>query len=190
MKLFEMDENIKSYTTPILKIVFSTILIAILFIPIIFPELSISTGNFFWDTIVKTVTVSIFILLVLRIYISFGEILALAERREKAKKAAMNPKVAAKKGKCASVNSIISLLDSNDIIEFLIVADEKIIELGATSDSKQGSAKFFNKKFYLGDNEDISIEGLREALEKDSKNGKICILEIDGVSPDNYPELQ
>lgn len=189
MKWFQEDENIKSYTPPVLKAVLSVL--SIVLIVLSFPLMRyISTNNIALSIIIKIASVAIELLSVLRIYISFGEILALAERREKAKKAAMNPKVAAKKGKCASVNSIISLLDSNDIIEFLIVADEKIIELGATSDSKQGSAKFFNKKFYLGDNEDISIEGLREALEKDSKNGKICILEIDGVSPDNYPELQ
>lgn len=189
MKWFELDENIKSYTPPVLKAALSVLSIVLLFLS--FPLTRHISENYpFVDIVIKIVNVAILYISVLRIYISFGEILALAERREKTKKAAMNPKVAAKKGKCASVNGIISLLDSNDIIEFLIVADEKIIELGATSDSKQGSAKFFNKKFYLGDNEDISIEGLREALEKRSKNGKICILEIDGVSPDNYPELQ
>ena len=189
MKWFEIDENIKSYTPPVLKAVLSVLSIVLLVLS--FPiTRHISENHPFVGIVIRIVNVAILLISVLRIYLSFGEVLLLAERREKAKKAAMNPKVAAKKGKCASVNSIISLLDSNDIIEFLIVADEKIIELGATSDSKQGSAKFFNKKFYLGDNEDISIEGLREALEKDSKNGKICILEIDGVSPDNYPKLQ
>ena len=190
MKWFEIDENIKSYKTPILKIVFFTILIAILFIPIMFPELSISTGNFFWDAIVKTVKVLIFILLVLHIYLSFGEMLLLAERREEAKKANLNTKAAATKGKNVSVDSIISLLESNDIIEIWIVANNQNIKLGASSDSKQGSSKFFDKAFYIGDNDNVTIEDLRKTLDNYAVEGKVCVFEIDGVSPNSYPKLR
>ena len=189
MKWLQEDENIKSYTPPVLKAALSVLSIVLLFLS--FPLTRHISENYpFVDIVIKIVNVAILYISVLRIYISFGEILALAERREEAKKANLNTKAAATKGKNVSVDSIISLLESNDIIEIWIVAKNQNIKLGASSDSKQGSSKFFDKAFYIGDNDNVTIEDLRKELDNYAIEGKVCVFEIDGVSPNSYPKLR
>ena len=189
MKWFEIDENIKSYTPPVLKAVLSVLSIVLLVLS--FPlTRHISENHPFVGIVIRIVNVAIVLISVLRIYLSFGEVLLLAERREEAKKANLNTKVAATKGKNVSVDSIISLLESNDVIEIWIVAKNQNIKLGASSDSKQGSSKFFDKAFYIDDNDNVTIEDLRKALDNYSVEGKVCVFEIDGVSPNSYPKLR
>ena len=189
MKWFEIDENIKSYTPPVLKAALSVLSIVLLVLS--FPlTRHISENHPFVGIVISIVNVAIVLISVLRIYLSFGEVLLLAERREEAQKADLNTKVAATKGKNVSVASIISLLESNDIIEIWIVANNQNIKLGASSDSKQGSSKFFDKAFYIGDNDNIIIEDLRKTLDNYAVEGKVCVFEIDGVSPNSYPKLR
>ena len=107
----------------------------------------------------------------------------LNERRTKAN---IDAKVVAEYGKYCSVDYILSLLESNDIIDILIISNNQLIRLGASADSRPGSSKFFDKNFYINDRDNVTIEDLKETINTYSVNGKVCVVAIDDVSPSSY----
>ena len=78
------------------------------------------------------------------------------------------------------------LLKENDIIEFSMFSNNKVIKFGASCECSPGDSKFFDKRYSIDDRENVSIEELKEYLYTCSPDGKICIMEIDGVLPKYY----
>ena len=176
MRIFKVDEKIDSYTAPLLKVVFSALLIAALLAIRIWVPISSPV----WDAIVGVASAILMLLLVLRIALSFCEMLLLSERREKAN---LDIQAAIKKSKKCSVDYVVSLLESNDIIDVAIFLGGRVVRIGASSDSRQGESRLFGKQYYIDDKSDVSIETVRETLDKYSENDEICVISIDGVIP-------
>ena len=80
-----------------------------------------------------------------------------------------------------SVDEISKMVESNDILEIEIVFKNKPLGIGASSDSKQGSSKLFDKRYYIGREEFENIEDFKSALTPYLINEKILVLSVDGV---------
>ncbi len=181
MRILKCDTSIKSYTYPIVKIVLSSLLIVVL----------IERGRFytinspFWKVVEGAVGVTMLVLSVLCIYISLCEMLLLYERNEKGKK---DLKKAMTRSKNLSVSYILSLLEDNDIVEVLIAYEERIITVIASSDSRHGSSKFFDKRYAIDDEDYLDFTIFKEALLPYANDGEFCVIEIDGVPANRYQE--
>ena len=66
---------------------------------------------------------------------------------------------------------------------FLIISNKQVIKLGATSDSHPGNSMFFDKCYYIDNQNDITIENLKNRIIDYSINNKICVIAIDGIPP-------
>ena len=176
MKLLKCNEKISSYKLPIIKVISCSLLIVL----IISLNSILPIDNHFWNELKNIVAAIVVALSVLCIYISFCEMLLLSERRELAK---VEIKKAMKSSKFCSVDRILSLLEANDIIEILIISNQQIIKLGASSDSHPWSSQFFDKKYYIDDFDCIEIEEIKEKLNSYSVDAKVQVVTIDGISP-------
>ena len=175
--LFNMrsaNDELTSYRYPIIKI---------LFFAVFWCMLTLRGYVFNYDTTVKKiidyVIVSGFIPLVgICSIIAFAEMILVYENKETEKK------LKRKKAYDMPVDKIVSLAEENDIIEFMIAADDKKIKIGASSDYEYN--KFFDKRFYIEKQEYENIDEFREKVQEFSDNGTIKVVSIDGVSPKYY----
>ena len=181
-KLLSFNENIQTYSYPILKMLVCGLLIATL----------ICRKNFLpdlprvWNIITTIISFVIGILSMLCFEIAVAEIISLSERREKIKKNAGAPACALQ----VTVENIVSLAKKNDIIEFCILVNNRHILLGTSANSKQGSSHFFDKHYYVDDKEFLTLEEFTQLLIEFSTDGTLCVIEIDGTKPQHYRQLQ
>ncbi len=176
--IFKCSEKIRSYTYPVIKIVLCILLIIFL----------INRNHFFviqssfWEIVVRIICFQIIILAVLCIYISAAEMILLRERRATAAVSDLP------EGKDYRIDDLVSLLESNDIIEITAAMDDKVIRFGASSDCRPGDAHFFDKSYYIDDKADIGIDEVKQALKRCTDNDLIRVLTIDDipVSNDSY----
>ena len=173
--IFKCSEKIRSYTYPVIKIVLCILLIIFL----------INRNHFFvihssvWKIVVGIICFQIVILAVLCIYISAAEMILLHERRAAAAVSALP------EGRDYRVDDLVSLLESNDIIEITAAADGKVIRFGASSDCRPGDAHFFDKTYYIDDKADIGIDEVKQALKRCTDNDLIRVLTIDDILVSN-----
>ena len=179
MRILKCDTSIKSYTYPIVKLVLSSLLIVVL----------IERGHFYtinspsWKVVEGALVVAVLVLSVLCIYISLCEVLLLYERNKKGKK---DLEKAMARSKNLSVSYILSLLEDNDIVEMLIAYEQCIVTVMASSDSRHGSSKFFDKQYAIDDEEYLEFATFKEALLPYAIDGAFCVIEIDGVPANRY----
>ena len=112
--------------------------------------------------------------------IALAEMILVYENKETEKK------LKRKKVYNMPVDKIVSLSEEHDIIEFMIVTDDKKIKIGASSDCENNSFTFFDKRYYIGKQEYENIDEFRERVQEISDNGTIKVVSIDGVSPKYY----
>lgn len=172
--VFRCNENIKSYRYPVWKIVLCMAFIVLL----TGRNYIVSIDNTVLNVFVKIVCFGFVITSVLCIYISVAEIILLHERREKA---SINAKTITAYSKDYSVDDILSLLMMNDIIEITIVSDNQIFKVGASSDCRPDSSRFFDKRYYINTTDYETIDNLKEVIFSNCKDGKLCVIAIDGV---------
>ncbi len=73
------------------------------------------------------------------------------------------------------------LLESCDIIDFLVSTEKGLVRLGATAETMPGKSEFFNKKYYVGDKVYNDIEAMSVAFEELFPDGEAEVLLIDGL---------
>ena len=174
MNIFQYNENPKSYTCPVVK----TIIFISLIIANVCKGYFIQIDNKIAYGIVAVLSGIIGIISIYCATISLLEIGAVYENRHEEK---TSPKKAKETGKPYSVDKIISMAEENDIIEILIVANGKILEIGSSSDNEVGSAKFFDKRYYIDKKEYENIDDFKSALMPYSAGDKISVYAIDGI---------
>ena len=90
------------------------------------------------------------------------------------------------KYKAVPVDKIVSLVKNNDIIAIKIVSGEKVVEIGASADCKRGSSMFFDKLYYIDDNEFPDIDDFVREVRKYSDAGMLKVFSIDDCPPEVY----
>ena len=81
-----------------------------------------------------------------------------------------------------TIDEIILMAETNDIIEIKIVSRNRVIEIGSSSDCKNGSSKFFDKLYYIDDEVFETIKDFKSGLLPYAINGQITVVYIDGIA--------
>ena len=81
---------------------------------------------------------------------------------------------------------VINLVKENDIIEFEIKSTGGIIKVGSSSDCKVGDSVFFDKRFYIEENEYLTSEEFETEILRHTVDGKLYVISIDGVKAEKW----
>ena len=171
-KLFEMNDEIRSYNYPIIKILVCLVLFFLL----------MNRNRFFLFIGKKEpiwITILVFILgvtCIFCIYISIAEISDLHDRCVESKMNAVD--IATKQ---YPVESIVMWLEKEDIMEIEIKFQQDIVKIGCTSDNKWSTNVFFDKVYYCGKKEYKTIEAFKEAIAVYVTDGMLEVISIDGI---------
>ena len=177
--IFETDDTLESYKAPTIKMIISIIIIIIVLISGKF----INIDNRVVDIIIRLIGVLFIFLCIVRIVISSSEFSYVKDNMDK--KNATYEKFL-KMAINISLEKTLSLIFDNDIIDFEILYDEKIINIGASSDSNNGSSKFFDKRYFINDNEFENFEVFKSKLMEYLTNDVILVARIDDVPAKKY----
>ena len=86
-----------------------------------------------------------------------------------------------------AISSLLKLLRENDILEIELLLNGKIVKIGVNSDYDHRKApEFFDKRYYIGDNEYLSPIEFSHAFTELSPQTRQTVLRIDGVAPKYY----
>lgn len=171
MRLFEVQSNLTSYTYPLIKI---TICISVIFLCIIRNQLfhlSIPLVN----VIVTAFCFVLTIVSILCLYISIGEIFHIHTNRRKVNYQPLDIKL-------LTIETVTKIASENDIIEIELYTDNRIIEIGASSECEYSSSVFKNKLYYISNSKYDTIELFTNELHKLFPEGYIPVWRIDGQS--------
>lgn len=176
-KLFEVQTNLTNYMYPISKIIISVLIVLF----------SIFRKRLF---VIDSKPLNIFVTLIcfvftmvsiLSFYISISELFYVCRNRK-----AEHTDVKSLATVPFDFDRINSLVKDNDIIEFEIIANEKMLRVGASSDCEVNSLVFFDKRFYIEKEEYLTIEEFEEALSRYMSDGKINVVTVDGVKAEKW----
>lgn len=175
--MFRVNEKITSYASPTIKVFACVAIIAFIG----------SRGYVFRieneavNVVISVISVVLLVLCVLKIYISCAEIILLAERRKNAK----DRQKTYLPEDCVpySVSEITELLKNNDIIDIAILNDGSCVQIGTSSNQKNGVSELFDKRYYIDTSEYDSISHLVSFLEKSQRDQCIFVISIDGLKP-------
>ena len=176
MHIFEFNDEIETYTYPIIKI----IVCVVIYIAMFYRDKLLGSPK--EPAIIILIYVIVTILVggcIFCVLISLAEILDLHIRRVEAKRDV--EKLLTKK---YTVDDIVAMAERDDILEIEIKFDGKIVKVGSSSDSCPGRSDFFDKAYFCnaGKLEEMeSIEEFRERLEAYSTEGVLEVFSIDGL---------
>lgn len=176
MDIFHVNENVKSYKYPILKIIVCVILI----ITFINRDRIIYIDNKVINIIIGILCTTVGIVCIYCIYISVYELFLVHGNR--AKETVSSNSITAKSKKY-TIDEIVFMAETNDIIEIQIVSKNRTVEIGSSSDCKNGSSKFFDKLYYIDDETFENIKDFKSELLAYAINGQISVVHIDGITP-------
>ena len=173
-KLFALQTNLTSATYPMVKMIIALLVIVLAFVISMHFTMSVTWVDF----AIRLICVVSTLASVLRIYISIGELIVVRENKKDSSKAQL--------GKTFKMEYVISLIEKNDIVEIEIKMQGQVIRVGASSDCKAGSSVFFDKKYYIGDDEYETLELFEKALPRYATNGELRVISIDGIKAENW----
>ena len=176
-KIFSLQTNLKNYTYPVIKIIVSlSIIIFSIFRSKIF---SISSTPI--KISISVVCFALSIASILCIYIAVPELYYVWKNRRTKK-----PNNKIELAVPFSLSRVVDLAKENDIIEFIIQANNSVIKIGTSSDCKAGSSKFFDKRFYIENEEYLTLEEFEKALIQYAIEDNLSVVTIDGIKAEKW----
>ena len=176
MSWFHVNSELKSYRYPIIKILVCLLLIVLTVVGLNFLYTERVILNFVFS-LVRAGAVLVFVFC---ISISFAEMVIIGDR-------SAETKIAQRKfADVYSIDQIRALAEKNDIVEIVILFHGKTVKLGSSAECKNGSATFFNKRFYVGDKEFAEIDSFVREVQNYAECGKYTVVSIDGAAPQFY----
>ncbi len=172
MNIFEPQTSLKNITYPVIKIAVAALLILACF----FRKQLFHIEAAWLNTLLSIISVLMVILGILCIYISAYEIFNVFESKG-------NQYNDTDTITEMSVNEVIRLVDANDIIEISIKHNNSVLLIGSSSDCKNGSNVFFDKRFYCGDIEFKTLEEFSIHLTQYATDNIFYVISVDGVAP-------
>ena len=173
--MFKLRTNLTAYRSPVLRIVVSTIILALIY----FRKRLIHIQNELVVTISMIVFLVFIVLSILCIIVSFLEICYVFENKRAKRARKSNAKI-------VSEETLFKMLDENDIIEIEIISSGEIIKLGASSDCAHNSMVYYDKKYYINDRDYTSLMEIKKALAEEFFGQTYKIISIDGCDPKHY----
>ena len=179
MKIFHVNEDNESYIYPILKIFVCTVLIIIF----INRKRMIQIDNEVINIVIGVLCTVIGIACIYCVIISAYELSQVHANRVKG--TALSDAVIAN-GKAYAMDEIVPLVENNDIVEVQILSKNRMVKIGASSDCKNGSSKFFDKLYYIDGETFQNIEDFKSGLLSYATDGQIAVISIDGMAPTRF----
>ena len=170
MKLFESQTNTYNFIYPIVKIILSIVVIFVC----IFRKQLINIEVKWLNVILSIASFVVVIIGVIIIYISLYEIFNMFEHKT-------NNKIQDNECQQMHIDEIIKLVDDNDIIEIAIKSSNNVIRLGSSSDCKNGSNVFFDKKYYCGNKQYDSLSDFYDCVIQYATNDLLYVVSIDDI---------
>lgn len=173
MNVFKCNENLKSYTYPIVKILISVLIILVTinssrFIPI-------DQTKIFMESSIRIISVGFVVSSIMCIYISASEMILIHENRKS--------KVLLRSvSKEYSIDELVSMVEKNDIIEIEIFVNNNLSKVGSSCNSYRYDSNLTDKLYYIDKNEFIDINEFKSSLFLYSINGKVAVHAIDGIN--------
>lgn len=177
-KIFELHDNLSNYAYPIAKLTISIILYLVLFFR---NRLFVLTSEKV-SIALTIVTILMIGPIILNIYISVGEIITTYSNRKNSETAICTDITYEQ----ISADIVVDSILTNDIIEFEVLCGKKIIKIGASSDCLNSNDIFFDKFFYIDNQEYNDIEMFRDSLKECINENHLNVISVDGVNPENY----
>lgn len=171
MKIFEMNDQIKNFKYPVIKII-----VCIIIYLLLFHREKIFKVSALGNLVMTVLTVIIIIPITLCIVISVIEIVELKERRIEIRRDISELTI-----KNYTVKEIYELVEDNDILEIELKDLDSVLKVGCTSDNKWSDNVFFDKAYYWGDEENLSAKEFKKRIESISKDGVVQVIAIDGI---------
>ncbi len=173
---FKFNKGSTSYAPPIIK---SAVSFSVIVSLLILRFNLLRSQNQPLDTLIGIAVAAVFILGMLRIYISIAEIIAVHDNICRKSDGQY---------KEFPLSDVLLLIERNDIIELsvLLPGNNKTYRIGSSSINKRGNSVFYAKRYYIADSEFSDIASFKCKIADIYKEGNIKVISIDGVSPDLY----
>ena len=170
MNIVEIHKNLKNCFFSIVKITFSVLIILIC----LFRKKLFNIEMKWVNILLSILCFFTVVACVICIYISTYEIFKLFELNNSRCKDIRNAQK-------IPIEKVIQLLNNNDIIEIEIIYDEGVLSIGSSSDCKNGSNIFFDKKYFWGKCEFDTIEDFYNYLVQHVTDDYLYVISIDGI---------
>lgn len=174
MKIFKVQPNLTSYAYPLSK----TAICLIIILLGIFRNQIIHSDSLWVNAIITTLGFTPFLLSILCLYISVGELFCVYSNKKHKK---MN--LEHQEYELVSAARIIALLQENDILEIVLLYKNEIIKIGTSSNCKNSDSHFFDKRYYVDSFEYETLAPVQEIIYERFPEDNIPVLEIDGRKP-------
>ena len=118
----------------------------------------------------------------------FGICIAIAELdslSEKRSKLSSRQKKACQPVKY-STDFILNQIEKNDILDIELERRGALVRVGASSDSKPSSSRFFDKQYYIGKRTYMDFEAFQRALLQYAADGYFNVTLVDECAPGKY----
>lgn len=176
-KFFKLQTNLTNYAYPLTKIIVSILIMLFSIFRKSLFVISSKPLNFFVTLICFVATLAS----IMCVYIAIPE-LFYVWKNKKAKQEEGDFITTTPFG----LERVINLVKENDIIEFEIKSTSGIIKVGSSSDCKLGDSVFFDKRFYIEQNEYLTAEEFETNLLQYGIDGIINVIAIDGVKAEKW----
>lgn len=172
MNLFPNNCTYTSYKYPIIKLTaFLLIIVSALCI-----SCCIHYSNWIIRVLVKIVAFAMVLFGFLGVYSSLGEMWDVYFNRKNAKHRTSNAKP-------FPIDTVLRIVKENDIIELEVYDQKRTITIGTSAMSTYTSKTFWDKRFYIEDQEYEKIEDFSQALLQLFPDGVVPVFTIDGLNP-------
>lgn len=176
MDIFHVNESLKSYTYPIVKLLICIIIIVIF----ICRGQIIHTDS---KTIKAIIGVCCTIAGIICIYCGYISIFEIFQVHENRSAISTISNYTINDSKPYMIDEVVTIVETNDIIEIQIIVNNSIVVIGSSSDCKAGSSKFFDKLYFIDKEKFSNIEEFKDYLSQYSINLKLSVILIDGIKP-------
>ena len=170
MKIFEPQNDLTSYTYPIVKI---TTCLSMIILGFIINRI-FQISNLWVNFAVTLLCAVVLMASTLCLYISIGELFIAHENRKKKNNHSLEVKQ-------LTIEAVTKIVSENDIVEIEVCTNNKTIKIGASAECKYTSFIFENKLFYISKSEYETIELFTEALTELFPKGIIPVSKIDDL---------
>lgn len=177
LSLFRVDDTLESYKYPAIKMIFSAFLASV----ILYVTLNTNIENRTLENIVSSFSSILLLICAQCFVIAWSELGYVQDNKEKNNTSLQEYNNIAID---IQIEKIFSIVKKEDIISFVILFNEKIINIGTSSDST--NSKIFDKRYYINDFEFEDFEEFKSKLFEYSTNDMILVARIDEVPANKY----
>ena len=172
MKIFEVQTDLHSYKYPVVKLIICLVIIVVQ----IWNPLGVHYSYLPLCILAAAFRFTLGMTSIRCMYISIVEMCEIFWNRRK-------NKYGPSESKPFSIDTVLRIVKENDIIELEVYDQKRTITIGTSAMSTYTSKTFWDKRFYIEDQEYEKIEDFSQALLQLFPDGVVPVFTIDGLNP-------